>query len=277
MTTTVRSYTPRRLQLRDEATHLAVREGDFAVVGVALVARLERFGRPIWRMRVVEMNPGEERRTLRVGDPGQCLVHDLVGGTLDAGQRNAFRLADVEVVHVCVEPLIDPPFRVQDIRGDEGARAISALLEQFGQRDLVGAEEEAAIVTNAVLGWELSGEDARVGRQRQRGDRHRLVEQHAFLREPIEDGRLDIGRTVRADPVSPRRVERNHQDVERVARHAPRERAEIDARAVSSRPRRQKPCSHQRDEGDRKPGRPGPEASPGSASGRSRALRATRR
>ena len=87
---------------------------------------------------------------------------------------------EIEVVEVGVEPLIDPPLRVEHIRTNESASAIAARLEDFRQRDLIRAEEEPAVVADAVLRRELAGEDARVRRQRQRRDRDRLFEQHAF-------------------------------------------------------------------------------------------------
>ena len=48
-------------------------------------------------------------------------------------------------------------------------------------------------------------------------DRHRLLEQHAFAREPIEGRRLDVRRAVGADAVGARRVERDDDEVQAIA------------------------------------------------------------
>ncbi len=71
------------LQRPEHARDLRIGEGDFAVVGVFLVLRCERLRRPVRRVRVVEMDPGEERPGFRRHDPRQRLIDDLVGRPLD--------------------------------------------------------------------------------------------------------------------------------------------------------------------------------------------------
>ena len=53
-----------RVELRDEAADLRVDERDLAVVRMPGVARLERLGRIVRGVRVVEMHPGEERASV---------------------------------------------------------------------------------------------------------------------------------------------------------------------------------------------------------------------
>ena len=218
-----------RLELGDDAADLAVGEGNLAVVRVSLVTRRERLGRVVGRVRVVEVDPGEERRALRVPNPRQGLVHDLVAGPLDVRQRHAALPAEVEVVEVGVESLVDPPLAVEHVRADEPAGAVAPRLQDLGERELFGAEEEAAVVAHAVLGRELAGEQARVRRQGERRDGLGLLEQHALAGQVVEGRRLDVAIAVGPHAVGPRRVEGHHHQVQRLSRHAARQRPEVDA------------------------------------------------
>ncbi len=245
-----------RLQLRDEAPDLAVGKGNLAVIRTFLVARRERLGRPVRRVRIVQVNPGKERRALGFPNPRQGLVHHLVGRPLDRAERKAALRAEIEVVHVRIEALIDPPLRVEDVSGDERTGAVAALLEDLGQRHLIRPEEEATVVADAMLGREFAGEDTRVGRKRQRRDRHRLVELHAIARDAVEHGRLDVLRAVGADAVGARRIQCHHDDVERLARDAARQRPKVGAAARAVRARaHHPPCREprRRDENDGHP------------------------
>ena len=208
------------LQLRDDAGDLAVGEGNLAVVGVPLVPRGERLGRVVRRVRVVQVDPGEERPAFGAVDPRERLVDRLVAGPLDGAQRHRALLAEVEVVEVGVEALVDAPLRVEDVGGDEAAGAVAVGLQDLGERQLVRAEEEASVVAHAVLGRELAGEQARVRGQGERRDRLGLLEQDALAGELIEGRRLDVLRAVRLHAVGARRVERHHHQVQRLPRHA---------------------------------------------------------
>src|SRR3954454_1010416 len=125
-------------------------------------------------MRVVEVNPRKERRIFRLLDPGQGLVHHLVARTLDRGERNRARFAQVELVEVGVETLVDAPLGVEHVRANEPAGAVAAALEHLSKRQLLGSEKEAAVVTNTMFRRELAGENAGVDRKRQWRDRHGL-------------------------------------------------------------------------------------------------------
>jgi hypothetical protein len=83
---------------RDDPADLGVGEGDFAAVRMSGVLGLVGLGRIVRRVRVVQVDPREERPALRLVDPRQRLVDDLVGGPLDAARRPAAGLHEVEVV-----------------------------------------------------------------------------------------------------------------------------------------------------------------------------------
>ena len=95
--------------------------------------------------------------------------------------------------------------------------------EHFRKRDLIGAEKESTVVAHAVLGRKLAGKDARVRGERQRGDRDRLLEQHAFGCQPIDRRRFHIVRAVGADAIGARRVERHDDQVQPIACDAARQ------------------------------------------------------
>ncbi len=229
--------TSERFQLRDDSRDLGIGEGDLAVVGMPLVLRRKRFGRPIRGVRVVKMDPREERLSLRAVDPRQRLVDDFICRPLDRRERHAARLAEIELVVIRVEALVDAPLGVEHVGADEPARAVAARLQRLGEGELLRPEEEAAVVAHAVLRRKLAREHARVHRQRERRHRHRLVEQHSFAREAIECRRLDILVAVRAHAIGARRIERHDDQVEPAARDAGRQRAEVDTAAALRPPR----------------------------------------
>ncbi len=65
----------------EETIDLLIDEGDFAIVQTRRTPPAElgqqRLGRLVWRMRIVEMDPGEERRGLTAVEPAKGGVHDL--------------------------------------------------------------------------------------------------------------------------------------------------------------------------------------------------------
>ena len=69
----------------------------------------------------------------------------------------------VEVVHVGLEALVEPPLAVEDVGADDGARPETLALQHGGQRQLVRRQEEAAVVAHAVFRREAAREDAGSG------------------------------------------------------------------------------------------------------------------
>src|SRR6185369_8985754 len=122
---------------------LRIGEGDLAEIRMPLVLRRERFRRPVRGVRVVQMNPREEGLPACLIDPRQRLVYDLVAGPLDGAERDRSRFAEIELVVVGVEALVEPPLRIEDVGGDEGTGTIAARFQHFGERELLGSEEEA--------------------------------------------------------------------------------------------------------------------------------------
>ena len=165
-------------------------------------------------MRVVEVDPGKEFRRADAVEPRERVIRHLVARTLDAAERDAAVLRQIEVVEVRVEALRHPPLAIEDVRADESAGAEPVALESLGQRGLVLAEEEAAVVAHPVCTGELAGEKRRVCRQRQGRGRDGVLEQRAFASDAIQVRRLRGGETVCPEPIGARGVEGHEQEIQ---------------------------------------------------------------
>ena len=206
----------------EEAADLRVHVGDLAEVGTVPVALGPGFRRLVGRVRVVVVDPGEEARAGGLVEPGKRRVGHLARRPLDFVERHAHGVAEVEVVEVVVEALGDPPLRVEHERRHEAAGAQPLVAQDLRQDDVFVVQVEAAVVPNPVRGRILPGEDRRMRRQRQRRHRLRLLEQHPLSRQPIEMRRLDVGKAIRADPIRPRRVQRDQQHAQIIGSHSVR-------------------------------------------------------
>lgn len=238
---------PVAFQEIDDARDLRVHERDFRVVGMVRVARFERFRGVVRLVRIVEVQPAEEPLVLDLLEPRQRLVHDLVARPLNVAQAEpALGLRQVEVVDIGLEALVETPLAVEHVGGDDRARLEALALENRRERQLLRRQEEPAVVAHAVLGRKLAGEDAAVRRERQRRYRHRVLEQHALAREPVDRRCLDVPVAVRADAVGTRGVEGDDEQVQIVP--PSRRPAEIQAAGAAGGARREKPprraCGH---------------------------------
>ena len=104
-------------------------------LGVAADPRRPRLRRLVGPVRVVEVDPGKEPFLLHPVHPVERRREDLVAGALHAVEADPLELAEVEVVEVAVETLVEPPAGVDDEGGDERAgpvpRRRSALRPAF--------------------------------------------------------------------------------------------------------------------------------------------------
>ena len=83
-------------------------------------------------------------------EPGQGLVDDLVGRPLDRAERDLLELAQVELVVVEVEALVEAPLGIEDVGGDKGGRGIALVLEELGHGLELAGHDESAVVPDAV-------------------------------------------------------------------------------------------------------------------------------
>ena len=206
-----------------EPGDLAVREGDLAEVGILAVLALKRLRRRVGGVRIVEVDPGEELAVLLLLEPAQGLVDDLVGGPLDLAERDPFEAAQVELVEVGVEALVEAPLGVEDVGGDEGRRVVAPGLERLGHGLELRGDDEAAVVADAVEGRQRPGQDGRVRGQGQGRLADAVLEPDAPGGEGVDGRRPDRGIAVTADLVGPERVHGDEDDVEIVVAAEPGE------------------------------------------------------
>ena len=115
----------------EEPIHLLIDERDLAVVrsGRTSTAELghQRLRRLIRSVRVVEMDPGEERPGLAFVQPTERGIEDLIGGPLNRREVQLLDLAHIELVVVRAEALIESPAAVENESPNERPRLIAVV------------------------------------------------------------------------------------------------------------------------------------------------------
>jgi hypothetical protein len=196
-----------------EPGELGIRIRDFAEIGILSVLALERLGRGVGRVGVVEVDPGEEFAVLLFVDPAQGLVDDFVRRPLDLAERDLLETAQVELVEIRVEALVQPPLGVEDVGGDEGRRVVALGLEGLGHGHELRGDDEAAVVADAVENGQGAGHDRRVRGQRQRRLRDGALVADSLGGKGVHGRRGDVSIAVAADLVGAKRVHGDEDDV----------------------------------------------------------------
>ena len=135
--------------------------------------------------------------------------------------------AALDRVVVDVEPPREAEAAIQHVGADERGGRVAACLQERGQGLPILGEHVGAVVVHAVVRRLEAAQDRRVGRQRQRDRRQRLLEHRALRGEGVDVRRQARGPAVGADPVRAQRVDGDEEDA--------RPRAGPPARAASSR------------------------------------------
>ena len=203
-------------QTVDEPAHLRVHVRDLAVVGRLREPGAERLRRVVGIVRVVEVDPQEERSRRPFRQPGQRAGHDLAAASLHRRVAVFLTALDLEARVVRVEPAVEAggeaAARVQDQRAYEGGGAVALRTQQVGEPRHVGGQRHAEVVHAMEL---RIGADED-GSVRDRGDGglgERLLEHRAIAREGVERGREPARRAEEAHAVGPGRVEGDEHDV----------------------------------------------------------------
>ena len=205
-------------QPAEQASHHLVGVGDLGEVGLVRVARGEGLGRVVGRVRIVEVDPGEEALRAHRFEPRERVRHHLVALLLDGAERDHLVLREIELVRVDVEALAEAPLALEHPGRDERSGREAALAQPLRERHLGVVEEEAAVVAHAVMGRDEPGEDRRVRRERERNGGGRVVEDDAVARERV-DVRREVGaKAVAAQPIRAGRVERHDDQVQLASR-----------------------------------------------------------
>ena len=209
-----------------DAADLVVHVGNLPRIGAIGKPRLEGFRRIVRRVRVVEVQPGEEALRRVLVQPGCRVVDHFTRAARHVAERDRLVLRHVELVDVRVEPAVQPPFRVENEGAHERARLPASVLEDAGQRRVPAIEDVSPVVADAMLRGQQAGEDRGVRRQGQRRRGKRLLEQHPLGRQPIQVWRGGGAIAVRPEPIPPRRVERDEDDVQLILGNAADDTAE---------------------------------------------------
>src|SRR4029077_1372227 len=121
--------------VREQFAQGSVGIGNFSVIEI-LIARVVWRRRIVGRVRVVQMNPNEERGWPAFAEPGDRVLHHVSRATLDGVVAALIRTmfgseAGVEEIEPSVEPRRHAGFWIEDERTDEGPGVVSTLLQDF--------------------------------------------------------------------------------------------------------------------------------------------------
>ena len=160
-------------------------------------------------MRVVEMDPHENRSVVLLSQPLECLVDDGAGTPL-VRLRHARAVADG--IAVMIKALIQAAIARDDRGTDERRCAKPVRLQRLRQSGVLGSQRSRVVVAKPVGWWEESRENARMRRQGQRRYGNRLIEDHAFAGESIESGHRRAHVPIRRESVRSSGVERDQKN-----------------------------------------------------------------
>ena len=150
--------------VQDEGDHRIV-EGDLAVVRPGREGIAKRGRGPIGLMRIVQVQPDEERRGLRRGYSSQWERGSAVLSPRRSASRARTWVALPPSVVVGLEAPGQAVAAVEDEGAHEGGRPVALLSEDRGQGRETVREVEVAVVPDAVLEGVEAREDRGVGRE----------------------------------------------------------------------------------------------------------------
>jgi hypothetical protein len=200
---------PPRGQTIDEAADQLVRVGNLSVVGVTEIAIGRR--RRVGRVRLVEMQEGEEALSSARLDPGR---HRLDGDRAVALllRQSAVSHVDGDGVVEPVEPGADSRGPAQDVGRHRASGGHARRVIARGQRAPRGIEREAQVVAHAVMGRKEAREERRVRGQGERAMAVDVLEHDAVARERIEVRRPARAVAVGGEMVGAQRIDRDEDD-----------------------------------------------------------------
>jgi len=148
-------FTIRGAKRVENTANLLVGECDLSVVRTSGETALERLGRIVRRVRIVEMKPGKER-SRRVLDPSNRDVRHFVRAALGAlFARTAF----VKLLVERIEPLSEAECCGDRVGADERGGVVTEPLQPRGDRRISRSEREHDVAPDAVRRWIFTGQD----------------------------------------------------------------------------------------------------------------------
>ena len=199
----------RCLDGREEPSDLLVDEGDLVVVRLR-VPPGEGSGRIVRSVDVVVVDPQEEGAAVRALEPLDRPLRGHVSPAL--GEPHGPRRG-AHLVVVVIESLGESALRVEHEARHEGRRLVAAVREHFREGSLLASEPVEGVGAGAVMPGVETGEDRRVARERGGRRGHGTGEDDTARAQTIEVWRVDRVIAVAAEPVRPRRIEGDDEEV----------------------------------------------------------------
>ena len=143
-------------------------------------------------MGIVEVHPEKEFFLIVVREPIQRSVGDDVARTLHFVEIGFLQAAEIEVIVVKIEPVVEAEAPVEDRRANYRAGGVAAFLQNGGERGLLGIQFVGAKVVDAAEHGIGAGEDHSMRRQSHRYGSIGMVEASAVGRERVDVGGFDL-------------------------------------------------------------------------------------
>src|SRR5437016_12764744 len=152
----------------EETSDLRIDIFDFAIVSLRIWLR-----RSVWSVRIVQMDPGEERPRIRPPKPPERPIDRLASSAFRLERRGGIVWIARDFVVVSLESAIQTETAIEHERADEGSGAVAGFRKERCQRLPLGKFSDT-VVSQAVMQRQQARENRRVRRQRERRDAVRL-------------------------------------------------------------------------------------------------------
>ena len=196
----------------EELSHDLVDIGHFSRVRIGGERLVERGGRLIREMGLVEMDPAKPARAALLLEPRHGGLEDLGRRPLRHRERRVGRPFGVSIV-VHLETLIDAEARVERKSSHEGSGAVSVLLQYFGQRGDALVQDEGPVVVYPVGEGIHPGEQAGMGGEGQGHMGNRTVEADPLLGQRVDVRRGNLCASVRAEVIRSQGVDGDDEEI----------------------------------------------------------------
>ena len=194
--------------------------GDLAIVSSSLIVDVERRGRGVGQMRIVEVGPAEEPLAAIPLEPGRQGGEDGPGVALRAEALQRFRALDVVIVKVEAPGEAEP--RIQREGRHERRGPVAARFERPASVGRLGTQGIGPVVPHEMV-QRIGPRHDRAMRRQGQGDLGISVgEPDPFGGQPVQVGRPGPGVTVAPETVGPYGIDGDQEDVEVPAAGAPR-------------------------------------------------------
>ena len=190
-----------------QVAQFMIRIGNLAIVEMILVLGPIGFGRIVWTVRIVKMQPEKERPPRRLLQPCE--------GVRDAFARAPIHQSSVffleclrrKRIVVEVEAARQPPAPVEHERAHDCSRRIPRAMKGLRHGAKLRPQRLARKILHPILKGIGSGENHGVRGPSQRNLRNRPLKHHPVVRQRIERGGLHILRAIAPHMIRAHRID----------------------------------------------------------------------